>query len=112
MELKDFVSETLSQIIQGVNDAKATANDNNATINPHLTSNHTEMSKQGILWASGQAAQIVKFDVALTVTEGTGTKGGIGIFAGAVNLGSSGESQSENTSVSRIQFSVPIVLPN
>jgi hypothetical protein len=112
MELNDFVSQTLTQIVEGVKDAQVKLSDSGVEINPHLNSSHSEMGKQGMLWtSSATAAQIVKFDVALTVTEGTGTKGGIGVFAGAVNLGSSGQSQSENSSVSRIQFSVPMTLP-
>ena len=111
MELKDFVSQTLSQIIEGVKDAGDYANSNGAEVNPDLVGNIAELGKQGILWGGGRPVQIVKFDVALTVTEGTGTKGGIGVFAGAIILGSSGESQSSNVSVSKVQFSVPVALP-
>lgn len=112
MDLKDFVSQTLSQIIEGVHEAHNIAVQNNAEVNPQITSNHDQMGKQGILWGVKGAVQIVKFDVALTVTEGTGTKGGIGVFAGAINLGSSGESQSSNMSVSRVQFCVPLSMPS
>ena len=61
--------------------------------------------------ASGKYSRDVDFDVALTVTEGTGTKGGIGIVAGAFALGSTGQSTAQNSSVSRVQFSVPIAFP-
>lgn len=54
---------------------------------------------------------MVEFDVALTVTEGTGTKGGIGVFVGAINLGSAGESKNENVSISHVRFRVPLQLP-
>jgi small neutral amino acid transporter SnatA (MarC family) len=53
----------------------------------------------------------VKFDVAVTVGEGTGTKGGIAVFVGAIGLGSQGESKTSQSSVSSIQFEVPISLP-
>ncbi|MBP6260958.1 MAG: hypothetical protein KA361_00855 [Chromatiaceae bacterium] len=111
MDLKEFVSQTLLQIIEGVHECQEQAKAFGAEVNPHLNSTHTEMGKQNILWAGGRPAQIVQFDVALTVIEGTGTKGGIGIFAGAINLGSSGQSQSESSIVSRIKFGVPMVLP-
>ncbi len=78
MELKDFVSQALTQIIDGVKESQSGTKDGDAEINPHLNLSHSEMGKQGILWAASEgAAQIVKFDVALTVTEGTGTKGGV-----------------------------------
>ena len=111
MELKDFVSQTLAQIIEGVKDAAAIAEPMGAQVNPYINSPPAELERQGMLYTEGNAAQVVKFDVAVTVTEGTGTKGAIGVFAGVVSLGSAGQSQSENTSVSRIQFSVPVVLP-
>ena len=55
--------------------------------------------------------ETIEFDVAVTVTEGTQTKGGIGVFMGAVGLGSQGQSSNQNASVTRIKFSVPLVLP-
>ncbi len=56
--------------------------------------------------------QLVDFDVALTVKEGTETKGGIGIFVGAFGVGSQGQSSAENASLSRVKFVVPITLPS
>lgn len=111
MDLQDFVAQTLIQISSGVKQAQAEAMKVGAEVNPHLTGGPTERASQGFLWASGRAVSVVHFDVALTIVEGTGTKGGIGVFAGAVNLGSSGQSSSENRSVSHVKFSVPLGLP-
>lgn len=111
MDLQEFIAQTLVQIVSGVKEAQAQSSALGAQVSPHLTGALSELGKQGFLWASGQAAQVVQFDVALTVTEGTGTKGGIGVFAGAVNLGSSGQSKSESSSVSRVKFAVPLILP-
>jgi hypothetical protein len=111
MNLEDFVSQTLVQIVSGVKKAQAETAPLGAEVNPHLNSPHTELGKLGFLWAGGRAVQVVHFDVALTVVEGTGTKGGIGVFSGAINLGSSGQSSSENRSVSHIKFGVPLALP-
>ena len=55
--------------------------------------------------------QAVKFDVAVTATEGTGTKGGIGVVAGVFALGSQEQSSAEVSAVSRLKFAVPIALP-
>lgn len=111
MDLREFVAQTLNQILEGVKDSQATAKELGGEVNPHLSAPHNEMAKQGFLWTSEGAAQVVQFDVALTVTEGTGTKGGIGVFAGAVTLGSSGQSKSESSSVSHVKFGVPVILP-
>ena len=112
MDLKDFVSETLVQIATGVKDAQAKVKELGGTVNPSLNCGHEVASKLGFLYTRDSAmAPVVQFDVALTVTEGTGTKGGIGVFAGAVNLGSSGQSNNEQSSVSHVKFSVPLTLP-
>jgi len=111
MDLREFVSETLTQIVEGVKNAQSNATESGATVNPRLSTSHEQAGKQGFLFTGDAYAQIVQFDVALTVTEGTGSKGGIGVFAGAINLGSSGQSQNESSSVSRVKFSVPLSLP-
>jgi len=113
MELKDFVSEALTQIIEGVHDAKEKVKDKGAEINPHLIGGIDLVARHGggIETSSGNVAHIVEFDIAVTIVEGKGTKGGIGIVTGAINLGSSGQSSTENSSISKIKFNVPLALP-
>jgi hypothetical protein len=112
MDLQDFVAQTLCQIVEGVKTAQEKVKASGAVVNPHLNSGHEQLGKAGFLFTSDGPAQVVQFDVALTVMEGTGTKGGIGVFAGAINLGSGGQSKAENTSVSHVKFSVPLLLPS
>ena len=113
MELKDFVSETLKQIIEGVDDAQSFAKEKGASINPELYLNTSIASSTGQLkTVDGKNVSTIEFDVAVTATEGKGTKGGIGIVAGAINLGSTGQTNHEKVSVSNIKFSVPLSLPN
>ncbi|MGH8601961.1 MAG: hypothetical protein ACREXR_04040 [Gammaproteobacteria bacterium] len=64
-----------------------------------------------LLSDTGKVAQIVEFDIALSVKEGTGTKRGIGILAGAISLGSSGQSNEESSAQNRVKFCVPLSLP-
>lgn len=111
MDLREFVRLTLEQITEGVNDSGPRINELGGQVNPHIMNGGEEMATHGLLWGTGVTIQVVKFDVALTVNTGTGTKGGIGILAGAVNLGSSGESHTQNSSVSRVCFAVPLALP-
>ncbi|WP_157475087.1 hypothetical protein [Lysobacter sp. Root494] len=112
MNLQDFITETLAQIVQGVKAAQELALQEGAEVNPRLTGGPSINSAHGfIASAGGNTAQVVSFDVALTVKEGSGTKGGIGVFAGAVSLGTSGQSSAENSSISHVKFSVPLALP-
>lgn len=79
-----------------------------------MRGNSTVNSALGIIptATNGVYAQLIQFDVALTVKEVTGTKGGIGVASGIVNLGSSGQSSSENIAVNHVRFSVPLALPH
>ena len=112
MELKNFISQALTEIIQGVSDAQQVLGDNGKFINPELSTQQGDHEKHGKnVSIQGQLVEIVEFDVAVTATEGTETKGGIGVVAGFFAIGSQGQSSSENSAVSRIKFSVPITLP-
>jgi hypothetical protein len=108
MDLKDFVKETLTQIIQGVKEAQPIAQQYGGVVSPKYWQGGDKSLMQS---DNGEVIRNVHFDVALTVAEGTGTKGGIGVFAGVVSLGSAGQSSSHSTEVSRVQFFVPVLLP-
>ena len=111
MQLRDFIAESLKQIIDGVNEARVHAEANGARINPVLQWPRRESGfrTEG---NSGSPVEPIEFDVAVTVTEGTQTKGGIGVFTGIVGMGSQGQSDSTNSSISRIKLMVPVVLPS
>lgn len=60
---------------------------------------------------SGERVSLLEFDIALTVSQATETKGGIAVVVGFLGLGSQGKTEKTNDSLSRVKFSVPIVLP-
>ena len=111
MNLKEFVEQTLSQIVEGTNAAQVTVLQAGAEVNPHLGTGPEHLVKLGMVYSAGIPVQFVEFDVALTVIEGSDSKAGIGIFSGAVNLGVGGKSMTESSTVSRVKFSVPLKLP-
>ena len=112
MKLEDFISETLIQIINGIKTAQKYADSNDAKVNPK---NISITGKENLrLWDGGYnglPVEEIKFDVAVSTTQGSVTKGGIGIFVGGIGVGTQGQSDSSNLSVSRIRFSVPVRLP-
>jgi hypothetical protein len=89
MTLQAFVAESLSQIVQGIRQAH----------------------EAGVR-SSGHSAEAVEFDVAVTVTDASDKKGGIGIFVGGFGIGGQANSSAANTSVSRIKFKVPVFFPD
>ena len=120
MELKDFISETLVQIANGITDANQQLENCDAMVNPPNVSVSTSSDKltYGVIdtskdskESSWRQVQKIDFDVSVTATKGSGTNGGIKIGIGGIGLGSEGKSESENQASNRIKFTIPMVLP-
>lgn len=112
MELKDFISGTLIQIIEGVSEAQNYAAENNTKVNPpNLTLIKAGSNDIYCDTSNSKYAQIVDFDVAITTSDESSGKAGIGIFVGPVGIGGQTKSDQSNSSVSKLKFSVPVLLP-
>ena len=116
VELKDFVAQALTQITEGVAEAQENLHSSGARVNPRLRNVLPQGDKNfaSLGWADGEGGNpvlMVKFDVAVTASEGTKTKGGIGVVTGILSLGSTGATDKDNSSATRISFQVPRMLP-
>lgn len=111
MELQTFIEESLKQIVAAVANAGKAAAEHGARLNPRQPE---WKYGEGIYFdkRTGTVLSNVEFDVAVTASDDTKTKGGIGVAIASVVLGSQGESAKSNQQVSRIKFSVPIVFPS
>jgi len=94
MNLKDFVSETLKQIVDGVKDAQTSAQAKGAIVVPYTND-----------------AEKVEFDVAVTAVEGTEKGGKAGLSVWSIGGSVSGKIESSTSTVSRLRFSVVVELP-
>ena len=94
MDIKEFVSQTLKQIIDGVVDAQDQTRKTSAVVVPY-----------------GDCQKKVDFDVAVTVVEGKETGGKAGISVWSIGAGVTGKTESSSSTVSRIKFEIPINLP-
>jgi hypothetical protein len=104
MNLQDFVTTTLKQVIQGVQTAqKELGGEGRRYVNPAGRGMVAGRSQDGT------PIQDVEFDVAVTVGEETGLSGGISVVG--LGLGVRGGSKDTNMSVSRIKFVVPVAFP-
>jgi hypothetical protein len=119
MNLQSFVTESIVQIVRGIEEASAALKDSTATVSPknvhptdtervHLAGYLIEPESHGTYRT---VVQRIDFDVAVYAEEGTETKGGIGLMVGPIGLGSQGKSDKSHSSESRIKFAVPIILP-
>jgi hypothetical protein len=104
MELREFISSTLVDIQAGVNDAikKASQGEIPGAINP-VWKDVKETTRQDI--------QVVSFDIAVAVSESGNSDIGGGIKVMGIGIDGNSTEFKENSHTSRIQFTVPIILP-
>jgi hypothetical protein len=102
VELKEFVTKTLSDIRTGVIDAQKEG----------CVVRGTLAAARGSPMTASAALISVKFDVAVTVEATDAAKMGGGFKVAVLGIGTSAgsdlETASKNTAVSRIQFDVPL----
>ena len=110
MNIEEFVCESISQVMKGVKKAQVAASGIQGIVSHHNNS-----------WAIGGGGDFdtctnrvvheVHFDIAVTASESESKGGKAGLKIFSVGVGVSAQGGSENSSVSRIQFSVPVSYP-
>lgn len=109
MTLREFVSDTLSQIVRGVADAKGMS---------HYVAPQVAERPEGGSYVtyrdhdSGPAVFVVEFDVAVTVSKKTDINAKGGITVHVFEAGAKRTASAEHSTVSRIKFGVPVVYSN
>ena len=111
MKLQKFISETLTQIIQGVEDAQGSIVSGSGRVNPRII--------DGRIIEDGRPKDIIEkdkltpinFDIAVYVQEEKNKVEGIGVAIASVGLGLRKKIRISDSSISRIKFKVPVVLP-
>jgi hypothetical protein len=110
MKLDDFVAETIKQIIKGVVSAQEFGNSKNAKVNP-LTARYQGATDGKIFCEqTGVPLQIVAFDVAVSVAEEQ-IASDESQTVGSISVSPASSSSTQNSSISRIKFEVPVLLP-
>ena len=104
MDLKDFISETLSQIAEGTAHAAQRCDAVGAVAGPKTPK---FMGQPG---TNLQQTVDVEFTVALSVTEKSATQGGIGVLTGIFAIGSQGQSSDAKASITHVKFSLQMAL--
>jgi hypothetical protein len=113
MDLRDFVSETLIQIIDGVRAAQEHASQVSAEINPsniqHFGGDNNQFFRPAGL--VGKYGHIVEFDIALTPVNEEQAKGGGFEILSVLDAGVQGKAETSNNATNRIHFAIPIIMP-
>ena len=106
MDLKEFVSETLKEIIAGIKDAQEYAKENGAIINPThfgIVKPKAIMNKD-----NDEMTSVQRVDFSLSLEQGFSADGEINV--GVLDIGRlGGDYKSQNTNT--VHFSVLVVFP-
>jgi hypothetical protein len=118
MELNTFIEESLKQLIQGVKNAQK------ATLPPSKNARDSALINPDIMYSADSAPKgkyyatidrnlviFVDFDIAVTTDYKDEAKGGLGIKVFGIGIGTGGSSAESGSTLSRIKFQVPIILP-
>lgn len=106
MDLKDFIQSAVSQIVEGMVAAQAAAATHGATLNPAFEGGKGNASGAGQA-AAGARVSNIAFDVAVTAVEDAGAEGRATLRV----AGAGAKPHPQGEEVTRLQFSLPIVLP-
>ena len=116
MELREFISETIIQIMEGIIDAQEAVANKNGLVNPKRLGNTPGDTPMAVVvdeYTKGvnRRIEIIDFEVALTEVEKSDKKVGIGVGFSNITMGSERKKGGENTSFTTVKFSIPVVFP-
>ena len=115
MELDKFITETLNSVITGIKGSQEFAKENGARINPHIRF-YEGVNKQPYAFygkeEGARAISTIDFDIAVSTSNAqeSGVKGGINVMS--VNIGGNSSDKDSKETISRIKFTVNVILPN
>ena len=110
MELDEFVKVALVNVLSGIRDAQ-NEEGIGAFIVPGDDGGHEYPMNARVSSSARLKSTIIDFDVAVTVENTDKSTGSGGLKIAGIGAGLKGELASKDTKVSRIQFGVPILLP-
>lgn len=115
MELKEYISESLVQICEGISLAKEKLKDKDVIINPAST-----FHSDGQFWIGKQQehgsverwVQMIDMEITTTVVETAEGDGGAKINVGVLNIGGGLKETGSEQNTNTISFSIPVCLPS
>lgn len=112
MQLKDFISGTISQIVESVFELQEKYKGKDVIINPDTTlisaGEYTLPHNVAECPKSNRIIQFLEMDIALTVTENNDINAGVGI---ANIIKTEAKTDNMTSNISSVKFNIPIGLP-
>jgi hypothetical protein len=108
MELKEFISTTLTEIVEGIKKAQEVTKGSGAVISPWIKA---EKDAHRLADGAGRHVTPIEFQVALTKSEESEGKTGIGVFFSVVGIGAHAKTDAQQESANSVKFTIPVALP-
>jgi hypothetical protein len=110
MEVREFVRDVLVDVIKGIKEAQREAGVG-GYVAPADVGDHRFPQDAGVYNEARIVSTVVKFDMAVTAETSKQGGGGAKVRITVVGAEIGGKLAAKDTQVSRIQFSVPILMP-
>jgi hypothetical protein len=110
MDLKDFITETISSISDATISLQNKYASQGVIVNPPTDSSRSNSYEDDRRFVV-RRVESVHFDVAVTATSATTGGAQAGLKVLSVEFGGKGSHAREHENVSRVQFSIPLALP-
>ena len=110
MEIREFVRDVLIDIIEGIKEAQTRVGVG-GYVAPDGIGSHQFAPDSGVHHSSRIISTAVKFDMAVTAETSKEGGGGVKVRIAVVEADVGGKIDAKNIQVSRIQFSVPVLMP-
>ena len=111
MELKEFIKETISGILDATLDLQEAYEETGIFLNPPVSVKERDLFEENAPGSTYRRVETVEFDVAVTAASDSSGGGRAGLRIMSIEAGASGEHRRSNEQVSRVKFSIPITLP-
>jgi hypothetical protein len=110
MELKEFITQTISAISDATTELQATYAEDGIIINPPTSHQSGDVYMPGNSGYTSRRVQNIHFDVAVTASSETSGNAKAGIKVLSAQLGAGGSKAVAAEQVSRVSFDVPLTL--
>lgn len=111
--LDEFVRSAITQIMRAVSSSRSDVKKLGGELNPRPRGEDKDLAASGVTRARGRGSlSYIEFDVAVTATGGQSRESGIGVgVLAGLKAGIKQKSESNNQTVSRISFRLPVCFP-
>ena len=111
MKLQDYLSETLKEIFTGLKEAQDHVVKIGGAINPidlvYLNGSLAKVQHK----KTSRIGQEIEFDLEVMVSKGKDKKGKGSISIYSIGIGGEIQSETQNRSVNRVKFKIPVIFP-